>query len=130
MTTTPAWVLDYFTPESLTTCPTCGSPAADWPSKNCDSPEAHSSAVYICDCGDTVTMADALGTGTRKHRRCHLIDTDRGAVNLGSITAAFLLSLIGSVLFLLAVMGGRHVMCSAYAHRTDGPSYCTAGGTR
>ena len=46
-------------------------------------------------------------------------------INLGAITAAFLLCLIGTVLFLLAVMGGRHVMCGVYADRPAAPSYCT-----
>jgi hypothetical protein len=53
-------------------------------------------------------------------------DGDLGAVNLGAVTAVFLLSLLGAVLFLLAVSAGRHGMCRLYADQPAAPSYCTA----
>lgn len=49
------------------------------------------------------------------------MNREAGAVNLGAITATFLICLVGTVLFLLSVMGGRHVMCSTHGNAL---SYC------
>lgn len=56
----------------MTTCDFCGGRIDAWPSATCEEPERHTTAVYDCDCGDTVTVADAQANPP-KHRRCHLI---------------------------------------------------------
>lgn len=56
----------------MSTCDCCGEETSAWPSNSCDSPEEHDTATHDCDCGETVTMADALDN-PKRHRRCYLI---------------------------------------------------------
>lgn len=55
-----------------TDCPTCPRSVSDWPAAECETPEAHEGAIYDCDCGDTVTIEQAIAD-PRRHRRCNLI---------------------------------------------------------
>lgn len=55
-----------------TACGFCGRPTATWPGKDCEQPEEHVGATYGCDCGETVTIEQALAD-PRRHRRCNLI---------------------------------------------------------
>lgn len=54
------------------TCGFCGESVSTWPSRDCEQPADHVAAVYACDCGDMLTIADAIAQPS-KHRRCNLI---------------------------------------------------------
>lgn len=53
-------------------CPFCDRAADVWPPVGCEEPEFHDRATFDCDCGDTVTIAEAIASPSR-HRRCSLI---------------------------------------------------------
>ena len=66
------WIVTDDGGAAIPTCRCCGARVTDWPSRDCEEPEEHTGAIYDCDCGDAVTMADALAHPS-KHRRCNLI---------------------------------------------------------
>ncbi len=58
-------------------CPTCPGDFSEWPARDCETPGFHDGATYDCDCGDVVTVAEAIENPAR-HRRCNEIPA-RGA---------------------------------------------------
>lgn len=87
-------------------CPGCDGRRSEWPRRDCQAPTAHRGATIGCDCGETVTIEDALEQPDR-HRRCNEI----GAASLAVVTLLCLL--LGITLGLLVAVGDR-VMCAAY----------------
>lgn len=88
-------------------CPSCDEPRGAWPARDCESPEAHRGATYVCACGETVTIDEALDRPTR-HRRCNEI----GSATAATLAVAFCIAL-GLLLGGLVALGDR-VMCSVY----------------
>jgi hypothetical protein len=61
---------------ALVRCNSCDRPTHEWPGNDCDGPELHTTAAYDCECGETVTIEQAIGDPSR-HARCHLIGVER-----------------------------------------------------